>query len=145
MMALVCLALCSCNPAAGDTGKNGVLTGHISIEGDTLYVDEVEWITTENAERMQELNLAESDMPNGYYIHNPSTDKITFQISESMEYHFVALESLSFFKEGEDRNYSTTKKEEFMEFLNSVDAERVVFTVEIKDGVAVKITEIFTN
>lgn len=43
--------------------------GHISIEKDTLYLDEVEWITDENQDRIKELELSQSDMPNGYYIY----------------------------------------------------------------------------
>lgn len=119
--------------------------GHISIEKDTLYLDEVEWITDENQDRIKELELSQSEMPNGYYIYNPSTDKMKFKLDEDTEYHFIALESLSFIKEGDDRNYSTTKKEEFLEFLNHVKSDSVVFWVEIKDGAVVNITEQFIN
>lgn len=119
--------------------------GHISIEKDTLYLDEVEWITDENQDRIKELELSQSEMPNGYYIYNPSTDKMKFKLGENTEYHFIALESLSFIKEGDDRNYSTTKKEEFLEFLNHVKSDSVVFWVEIKDGAVVNITEQFIN
>lgn len=119
--------------------------GHISIEKDTLYLDEVEWITDENQDRIKELELSQSEMPNGYYIYNPSTDKMKFKLGEDTEYHFIALESLSFIKEGDDRNYSTTKKEEFLEFLNHVKSDSVVFWVEIKDGSVVNITEQFVN
>lgn len=119
--------------------------GHISIEKDTLYLDEVEWITDENQDRIKELELSQSEMPNGYYIYNPSTDKMKFKLDEDTEYHFIALESLSFIKEGDDRNYSTTKKEEFLEFLNHVKSDSVVFWVEIKDGSVVNITEQFVN
>lgn len=119
--------------------------GHISIEKDTLYLDEVEWITDENQDRIKELELSQSEMPNGYYIYNPSTDKMKFKLGENTEYHFIALESLSFIKEGDDRNYSTTKKEEFLEFLNHVKSDSVVFWVEIKDGSVVNITEQFVN
>lgn len=119
--------------------------GHISIEKDTLYLDEVEWITDENQDRIKELELSQSEMPNGYYIYNPSTDKMKFKLDEDTEYHFIALESLSFIKEGDDRNYSTTKKEEFLEFLNHVKSDSVVFWIEIKDGSVVNITEQFVN
>ena len=103
------------------------------------------WITDENQNRIKELGFSQSDMPNGYYINNPSTDTVSFKIAKDTEYNFVALESLSFYKEGEDRNYSTTKKEEFMEFLNNVRTDRVVFSVEVKDGFVVSIKEQFTN
>lgn len=124
---------------------DGLYIGHISIEKDTLYLDEVEWITVENQDRIKELELSQSDMPNGYYIYNPSTEKISFKIGDNTEYNFVAYESFSFIKEGEDRNYTTTKKEEFIEFLNYVKSDRVVFWVEVIDGFVVNITEQFIN
>lgn len=119
--------------------------GHISMEKDTLYLDEVEWITDENQDRIKELELSQSDMPNGYYIYNPRTDKVSLKLGENIEYNFVALESLPFIKEGDDRNYSTTIKEEFMEFLNNVKSDKIVFWVEVKDGFVINITEEFTN
>lgn len=125
--------------------KNGLYIGHISIGKDTLYLDEVEWITDENQDRINELELSPADMPNGFYIDNPSTDKILFKIGDNTEYNFVTLEALSFYKEGADRNYSTTKKEEFMEFLNNMNTDRIVFWVEVKDGFVVTITEQFIN
>ena len=145
ILALVSLVLFSCNQTEVNNANKDLYIGHINIEEDTLHLDEVEWVTDENQDRIKELGLSQSDMPNGYYINNPSTDTVSFKIAEDTEYHFVALESLSFYREGEDRNYSTMKKEEFMEFLNNVKSDRVVFWVEVKDGFVVSIKEQFTN
>ena len=145
ILGLVSVVLFSCNQSDGNNTNTDLYIGHINIEGDILNLDEVEWITDENQNRIKELGLSQLDMPNGYYINNPSTDTVSFKIAEDTEYNFVALESLSFYKEGEDRNYSTTKKEEFMEFLNNVRTDRVVFSVEVKDGFVVSIKEQYTN
>ncbi|WHT49744.1 hypothetical protein QNH10_09805 [Sporosarcina thermotolerans] len=109
-LGLVSLVLFSCNQTDVNNTNPDLYIGHIDIEEDILYLDEVEWITDENQDRIKELKLSRSDMPNGYYINNPSTDTVSYKIAEDTEYSFVKLESLSFYKEGEDRNYSTTKK-----------------------------------
>lgn len=145
ILGLVSLLLFSCNQTDVDEPNKDLYIGHINIVEDTLNLDEVEWITSEDQDRITELGLSQSDMPNGYYINNPSTDTVSFKIGEDTEYNFVVLESLSFYKEGEDRNYSTTNKEEFMEFLNNVNSDTVVFWVEVKDGFVVSIKEQFTN
>ncbi|KGR79039.1 hypothetical protein [Ureibacillus manganicus] len=145
ILGLVSFVLFSCNQTDVANPNKDLYIGHINIVEDTLILDEVEWITDENQDRITELGLSQSDMPNGYYINNPSTDTVSFKIAEDTEYNFVVLQSLSFYKEGEDRNYSTTKKEEFMEFLNNVYSDKVVFWVEVKDGFVVSIKEQFTN
>lgn len=144
-LGLVSLVLFACNQTDVNNNNKDLYIGHINIEEDTLNLDEVEWVTDENQDRIKELGLSQSDMPNGYYINNPSTETVSFKITENTEYHFVALESLSFYKEGEDRSYSTTKKEEFMEFLNNVNTDRVVFWVKVTDDIVVSIKEEFTN
>ena len=121
ILGLVSLVLFSCNHTEVDNPEKDLYIGHINIEEDTLNLDEVEWITNENQDRIKELGLSQSDMPNGFFIYNPSPDTVPFKIDEDTEYNFVAFESLSFYKEGEDRNYSTTNKEEFLEFLDYVN------------------------
>ena len=145
LLSIVSLALFACNHTEADNPKKNLYIGHISIEEDTLSLDEVEWITGENQDRIKELGLSQSDMPNGYLIYNPSPDTVSFKIDEDTEYNFVAFESLSFYKEGEDRNYRTTNIEEFLEFLDYVKTDAAVFWVEVNDGIVVSIKEQFIN
>lgn len=146
LIGIVSLIFASCKPADEVNSNKNTYIGHINIENNTLYLDEIEWITNENKDRIKELGLSQdNDMPNGYYINNPSTDTISFEIAKDTVYSFIATEDLPFTNEGEDRNYSTTKKEEFTEFLKHIQLDRVVFWVEVKDGNVVSITEQFTN
>lgn len=68
-------------------------------------------------------------------------------MSNHTEYHFIAFEDLSFIEEGADRNYSTSKKEEFLEYINSYPdkAAKVIFWVEVQDGFVTSIREQFLN
>ena len=67
----------ACSPASEPES----LAGYIVLKENTLYLDEVEVITTEDLDRITglklhepnrivELDLTDRDMPNGYYIHN---------------------------------------------------------------------------
>lgn len=137
----------ACNQVEPENSVKELYIGHISIENNTLYLDEVEWITNEDKDRITELELQQSDMPNGYYIHYPGTETLSFEIDKVTEYHFIALEDLSFMTAGQDRNYSTSKKEEFMEYINAYSdkAATVPFWIEVKNGTVISITEQFVN
>jgi len=81
------------------------------LEENTLHLDEVEWITFADEERMKELGLSKekNDMLDGYHIYNPSSEKVSFEITDEIIYNYITFQNL-FIKEGEYRKYSTKKK-----------------------------------
>lgn len=90
---------------------------YISIEKNTLYLDEVEWITNDNKDRIKELGLSQqNDMPSGYYLYNPSSDIVSFGLNEKTVYNFVDWGN-DFVSKNENRNYSTINKEDFIKYL----------------------------
>lgn len=125
------------------------LVGHIVIEGNALYLDKVEIITLEDVERIKELGLIQqSDLPNGYHIHNPDIEKVTYKLTDETVYNFVDFHLLFVTDEDEDRAYTTTKKEEFIQHLSTSysdvpPAQKVPFFIEVKDGKVISITERF--
>ncbi len=132
-----------------DQSESKLITGYIVLEDNLLRIDEVEIVTTEEEDRIKELNLDEDiDMPDGYYIYNKNKKKQTFEITNRTAYTFVDFDLL-FVKEDEgDRLYTTTKQEEFLKHLNNTyadrpPAQRVPFFVEVKDGKVISITEKF--
>ncbi|SCZ07681.1 M56 family metallopeptidase [Alkaliphilus peptidifermentans] len=145
------------NPESWNSGylvKNGenssmprLITGYIVIEDNLLYLDEVEIITREDKERIEELDL-NADMPNGYHIYNEDIEKQTFEITNETTYTFFDYLRLFIKDEDSDRLYITTKKEEFILHLNesyydSPPAQKVPFFIEEKDGKVINITEKF--
>lgn len=145
------------NPESSNSGymvQNGddssvpkLVTGYIVIEGNSLYLDEVEIITREDKERIEELEL-NADMPNGYHIYNEDIEKQTFEITDETTYIFFDYNRLFIKDEDSDRLYTTTKKEEFILHLNesyfdSPPAQKVPFFIEVKDGKVISITEKF--
>lgn len=97
------------------------LVGYIVIEGDTLYFDEVEIVEMEDKERVSELGLRETDMPNGYTIINENREEASFELADDIKYTFTDLD-LYFVKEAEgNRLYTTTKKDEFIKHLGKLN------------------------
>lgn len=92
------------------------IAGYIFIDGDKLYVDEVEIIENSDKERMEELNLSDSDFPNGYYIYNPTFEADEYKITDDTEYDFVDF-NLYYIDENKadgDRRYRTNNIDEFI-------------------------------
>ena len=94
------------------------ITGYIIINGDELYVDEVEIITPDDAERIAELGLTPtSDMPNGYYIRRSENKTQSYRLTDETFYIFVDVNLLFINDADGDRICVTTKKDEFIRHL----------------------------
>ncbi len=67
--------------------------GHISefnSNSNSFYYDEVEWLTEKDAERLKKLGVdPENDMPNGFYVYNPNSDKISYNINDKTKYAII--------------------------------------------------------
>lgn len=119
-------------------------SGYISFNNETLALDEFEFITFEDKERMKELNLTDEYMPNGYYIYNESEELSYFEINNETEFTFFDLGNL-FVKEGDDKKYTTTDKEEFRQFLYGSDdvPRRTPFWIKVRGNTVLSVTEQF--
>ena len=127
---------------------NSLHVGYISIEtkdlnDNTFLLDEVEWITLEDENRIKELNLTiDNNLPNGYYIHNSDTKKTPITVNEKTLYEFIDWNGI-YVKEDGNKQYTTSDKLKFINNLNSYKGQKFqpLFWVEIKDGIVIKITE----
>jgi bla regulator protein BlaR1 len=125
-----------------------ILAGYIVIEGDNLYFDEVEIVKAEDKERVSDLGLRDSDMPNGYIIINEKKEEASFELADDVKYTFTDLD-LHFVKEAEgSRLYSTTKKAEFLKHLGVLNdiplsEQTIPYFIEVQDGKVISITEEF--
>ena len=59
------------------------------MDNDHLWVDMAEWITPEDKEKVRSLKLTEHDMPDGYYIHNPSRSRTILKLTADTQYRFI--------------------------------------------------------
>lgn len=52
--------------------------------------DEIEWITLDDTDRIKELNLnSDNDLPNGFYINNPTSDTKSYTVTDETEYQII--------------------------------------------------------
>ena len=52
--------------------------------------DEIEWITLNDTDRIKELNLnSDNDLPNGFYINNPTSDIKSYTVTDETEYQII--------------------------------------------------------
>ncbi len=127
-----------------------VLIGYIVIEDNNLHFDQVEIVNREDKERMEELDLDESDVPSGYAIINENQEKTTYELADKVVYKFTDV-YLNFVEESEDdRVYITTKKDEFLKHLGEYNLndiplfeQTIPYFIEVQDGKVISIEEKF--
>ena len=87
--------------------------------------------------------------PYGYYIHNPSPETISFELTDQTVYTFTDYHLLFAEEPDGDRIYTTTEKEKYIQHLKTSFA--VPFTgkipypvfIEVKNDKVVSLTEKF--
>lgn len=124
--------------------------GYIVIEDNFLHFHQVEILKIEDKERMNELNLTEKDMPNGYAILRTNQADETYELADEVKYIFTDT-NLNFIEESEaegNRLYTTTKKDEFFIHLgdsnnNPLSEQKTPYFIKIQNGEVISIEEKF--
>lgn len=114
------------------------------LDGDKLYVDIAEWITPEDTERVRELKLSEQDMPDGYYIYNPSGSQTILALTDKTQYRFIDWGRD--FVSSDDLNellIETTDKEKFVYYLGTYENSTpgMPFFIDVENGIVSMIEE----
>ena len=112
------------------------------IKDNVIVLDIVEYITREDTERVKELKLSELDMPNGYYIYNSEVELEEFILTETTTYGFIDWKN-DFVEEGEDREFYTTNRSEFIKYIDSYENSqpKMPFFIGIVGDKVISITE----
>ena len=112
------------------------------IKDGKILIDPAEYISSEDSERISELNLDESDLINGYYIHNAEYETKEYLLTENTEYNFIDWHNL-FVPEGSDRNYSTQSTEDFIKYIDTYENAKpgMPFFFELSENEVLSIKE----
>ena len=110
----------------------------------SITVDVIELVTSDNAERVNELGLTEEDMPDGYYIHNPKQETVMWKLNEQTVYTFIDWDG-DFTGSDYPEEYTTTDIEEFHRYIETYDdaAPGMPFFFQVEDGVVKMVLEKF--
>ena len=107
-----------------------------------ITVDVIEFVTSDNAERVNELGLTERDMPDGYYIYNPEQETVIWELNEQTVYTFIDWYG-DFTGPDDSKVYTTMNTEEFHRYIETYDdaAPGMPFFFQVEDGVVKMVLE----
>ena len=115
-----------------------------SFDGSTMVVDPVEYITTNDHDRIAQLELDPVlDLPSGYYIHNATEESLTLKVSGAV-FEFVDW-NRQFTKPDADLFYETSSAAEFLEYCGTYDGgipANTPFFLNINGNKLLKLKEI---
>lgn len=112
------------------------------VSSDSITVDIVEYIVDTDTERIKELNLTEADMPDGYYIFNPSQETTTWKCIADTVYTFIDWNG-DFTGAEYPGEYTTMDIEEFHKYIETYDNgnPRMPFFFAVENGYIKQIIE----
>lgn len=133
--------------------SHDIVSAYLTLENGKAYLDEVEIITEEDEDRIEDLGLnIEFDLISGYYIHNEREETMVYELMDETVYRFLDIGQLYTSEEG--LKYETTSLEEFLagsSYVSNSASEnsglptgRIPYFVEIEGGNVISITEVFS-
>lgn len=103
----------------------------------SFYLDAVEWLTLEDSKRLETLKIRSDELPNGFYIYNPSTDPDYYQGTEQTTFRITDRKT--------GVGYEEISMEEFQAYLQRVSEKELtashLFQIVTKDGFVQSIEE----
>ena len=142
-LVMICaLSLFACNNDEVLENKTEVCAFVKEVKDNVIVVDVAEYITTEDEERMEELELTLFDMPDGYFINNPETETAEYNLTEETVYTFIDWHN-DFVEEGENLEFTTTNREDFIKYLETYENSEpgMPFFFELNGNDVVSVTE----
>ena len=99
----------------------------------SFHLDPVEWLTLDDRERLENLQINPDDLSDGYYIYNPNTYPLYFQGTEKTRFRVV---------DGVlDAGHKDMTEEEFNDYLEKFMDGASPFWIVTKDGFVQSIEE----
>lgn len=111
----------------------------------TITLDEVEWLTVNDAKRVQELGYdVEKDFPNGFMIYNENQAVAEYKVKDNV--NFVILKNIgSSHANDTDKAGFLSRIEEWNELIENIntscDRGGMLVNLSIKDGLVVEVIE----
>ncbi len=96
-----------------------------------LFLDNCEWISMEETERINELGLElDRDFPSGFYIHNDSEQEEMYKVTERTNYLLI--------------DSATSKIASKEEFIDRIKRYNMLCTIRIIDNRVIEVMEVYT-
>ena len=110
-----------------------------SLDDEKITLDEVEWITEDMTDRIEDLGLnITADLPGGFYIYNESDKELVFTVSEECS---VQINNYDTEYQTVDLTYEQFK-DKFLSGEYEIDRlSEGLYWIEYRNGKAVSITQ----
>lgn len=108
---------------------------NFSLDSESFDLDTVEWLTEEDSDRFEGLNITEEDLPGGFYILNKYNFTDTMKVTAETKYSLIDRDNWGSNKE--------VSKQEFIDFLNAYSGYNPLCKVTYRDGLVTGITEVY--
>lgn len=142
---LLSFLVIGCQNADKENNKVNEVCGFLkSIDETSVAIDEVEYVTPENSQRVKELNLTGEDLLGGYYIYNPEEKAKKYLLTSDTVYNFIDWgRNFTDSNEMAEVNVSTTDVNDFIQYINTYTNSQpgMPFFFEIDRENVVSITE----
>lgn len=99
----------------------------------SFHLDQVEWLTLNDSEKLRQLNVDPDDLPNGFYIYNPNSYPMYFQGTDQTRIRIIDP------KDGV--SHKDVPMEEFKDYLQGLTDPAPPFRIVTKDGYVQSIEE----
>ncbi len=143
ILAMVCIfSVCSCKNDVPIETQYEVCAYIKEVKDNKIILDFAEYIESDDKEQIKELGLKDTDMPNGYYINNEEITLEEYTLTETTTFSFIDWNNI-FVAEGEDREFYTTKREDFIKYLNTYENSepKMPFFIGISGNKVISVTE----
>lgn len=107
---------------------------NFTLDKTYFHLDQIEWLTDDDAERLKQLNIDPNDLPNGFYIYNPLNYPMYCEVTEQTQYRIIN------WREDASRHKSVNR-EAFSKYLEQHSDFTPPFRIITKDGYVQIITE----
>lgn len=128
----ICISLlvgCKTQTESSPIEKLGYIS-NFNTETRSFDFDEVEWLTMNDSERIEELEI--EDMPGGFYIHNPEPDTVNCTFGDETVFSIVDWETVGNVNTGLD---------EFIASYEIYSEYSPPYLIKIENGIVTEITE----
>lgn len=105
-------------------------------ENPYFHLDQIEWLTIEDTARLKELNIDPDDLPNGYYIYNPTSYPMYHQCDNATKYSIIDFTVGDY-----GVSHKSVSATDFVKYLSQFDDFIPPFHVYTKDGFVKEVLE----
>lgn len=119
----------------------GTIAGIVKgVTENSITVDIVEYVDETDTERLKELGVSEEDMWDGFYIHNPNEELMTWTYSDEVTFTFVDWAG-EFTGYPYPAYYTTSGPEEFRRYAEPYTEGWLLLFFKVEDGVVQYVLE----